>query len=194
MGRYNTYKNTITRSLLPGILFSMLLAACNNDPEQIKALTTHSTRQEDHAHNVTGIYSLDGKVKMRIFAHEFVRNESTRRPYIDMNNGLKMEFFNDSGMIDNTLTADSSRYYEVQQDFIVWDSVQIVTRKGEQLNTQELIWNNKAQKFFTEQKVRITTPTQILYGTGMEANSDFSWYQITHPEGTVQVEKKEVPQ
>jgi hypothetical protein len=72
--------------------------------------------------------------------------------------------------------------------------VHIITKKGEQLNTEELIWSAAIQKFFTEKPVRITTENEILFGNGMEANSDFSWYQITHPKGTVQVNKGEVPQ
>lgn len=185
--------NIITRILFPGILF-LMAASCNNDPEEIKALTGRGNKQEDHAEDVTGIYSQDGKVKMRIFAHDFIRNQSAKRPYIDMNNGLKVEFYDDSGNVANTLTADSSRYYEAQQDFIVWDSVHIVTKKGEQLNTDELVWNNSIQKFFTEKPVRITTNNEVLYGNGMEANSDFTWYQILHPKGSVQVDKGEVPQ
>jgi LPS export ABC transporter protein LptC len=131
---------------------------------------------------------------MRLFAKEFARNEHARRPYIDMNKALKIEFYNDSGIVEHLLTADSSRYYDAQGDIIVWDSVQVVTRKGERLNTPELIWNNGAQKFFTEKEVRITTPTEILYGKGLEANRDFSWYKIIEPRGVVQVNKGELPQ
>jgi LPS export ABC transporter protein LptC len=149
--------------------------------------------QEDRAEGVTFLYSQDGAMKMRIFAREFVRNSSAKRPYIDMNEGLKMEFFDDSGNVTDVLTADSSRYYETQRDFIVWDSVQIVSKKGEKLNTDELVWNESAQKFFTEKPVRITTANEILYGDGMEANRDFTWYRILHPKGAVQVDKGEIP-
>ena len=130
---------------------------------------------------------------MRVSARDFVRNEGAKPPYIDMNNHLKAEFFDDSGQVDNVLTADSCRYYEAQGNVLVWDSVHIVSRNGKQLNTDELIWNQSIQKFFTEKPVRITTPTEVLYGDGMEANSDFSWYQITKPKGTVKVKKAEMP-
>ena len=170
-----------------------VLAACKNDPAEIRALTGHTNMQEDRARGVTFLYSQDGNVKMRIFANVFVRNNNAKRPYIDMNNGLKMEFFDDSGNVSDVLTADSSRYYEVQRDFIVWDSVQIVSKKGERLNTDELIWNESAQKFFTEKPVVITTNNEVLYGNGMEANRDFTWYRILKPRGSVQVDKGEVP-
>lgn len=185
-------KNILSRIAFPVVVIC-LLAACKNDPETIRALTAKSYVQEDKAKGVTFLYSQDGNVKMRIFAREFVRNNNAKRPYIDMNKGLKMEFFDDSGKISDVLTADSSRYYEAQRDFIVWDSVQIISKKGEKLNTDELIWNESAQKFFTEKAVTITTNNEILYGEGMEANRDFTWYRILNPKGSVQVDKGEVP-
>jgi LPS export ABC transporter protein LptC len=188
--KYGIYQKL--SSLIMGMLVCAL-AACKNDPEEIRALTGRTNMQEDRARGVTFLYSQDGNVKMRIYAKEFVRNNNAKRPYIDMNNGLKMEFFDDSGNVSDVLTADSSRYYEVQRDFIVWDSVQIVSRKGERLNTDELIWNESVQKFFTEKPVVITTNNEVLYGNGMEANRDFTWYRILKPRGSVQVDKGEVP-
>ena len=191
-GKY--YSITITRILFPGVLFILLsTVACKNDPEQIRALTGKGNAQEDRAQDVTIIYSKDGKVNARLFAHEFVRNETAKPAYIDMNRGLKVEFYNDSGTIDNVLTADSSRYYDAQGNILVWGNVHIVSKKGEQLNTEELVWNQSIEKFFTEKPVKITTPTEVLYGNGMEANRDFSWYQITNPKGTVQVNKGSMP-
>ena len=178
--------------LFPGVLF-FVITACRNDPEQIRALTGKGNTQEDRAQDVTIIYSKDGKISARLFAHEFARNETAKPPYIDMNNGLRVEFYNDSGIVDNLLTADSSRYYEVQGNILVWGNVQIVSKKGEQLNTQELVWNQSIERFFTEKPVKITTPNEVLSGNGMEANRDFSWYRITNPTGTVQVNKGEMP-
>lgn len=177
--------------ILAGIL---LISSCSNSSEDINALTARNNRREDHATDVTFIYSKDGKIKMRAFAHDFVRNESANPPYINMNRKLKAEFFDDSGKVEHVLTADSCRYYTIKGDVIVWDSVQVVSRKGEQLNTDELVWNAGIQKFFTEKPVKITTPTEVLFGNGMEANSDFSWYRIIDPKGTVAVNKSEMPQ
>jgi len=92
------------------------------------------------------------------------------------------------------LTADSSRYYEQQGNILVWGHVLIKSRRGEELSTEELIWNQSIEKFFTEKPVKITTPNEVLYGNGMEANRDFSWYRITNTKGTVQVKKGELPQ
>ena len=33
-----------------------------------------------------------------------------------------------------------------------------------------------------------------MYGDGLEANEDFTWYRIKNPKGTVRVNKEEMPE
>ncbi len=192
------FTNTIYKQLLVPMVVVCLFSTfgCSNDMKDIEALTgTRPNMQEDRAEHITAIYSKDGKFKMRIFADEYVRNLGAMPSYMDLNHHLKMEFYNDSGIVDNILTADSCRYYDGQGNILIWDSVQIIRKKtGERLNTSELVWNQSIQKFFTEKPVLITTATETIHGSGMEANQDFTWYQITNPNGKVKVDKNEVPQ
>ncbi len=190
--------------LLPGkttafylllISFCCLAApSCKNDPEQIRLLTDKSILRQDKADEVTMIYSKNGLVKGRLFAHQYIKNPGAKPPYTDLNGRLRVEFYNDSSMVEHILTADSCRIYDAQSNIVVWGHVQIISTKGEQLNTEELIWNNSIERFFTEKAVKITTGTESLEGTGLEANQDFTWYRILHPKGAVQVKKGEVPQ
>jgi LPS export ABC transporter protein LptC len=185
----------LTRIFIPGVLFVVFTqAACNNDPEQIKALTSKTAVQEDKATDVIFIHSEHGKVKARLSAHIFVRNEVAKPPYTDLKEGIKVEFYDDSGLVSSTLKAGYARYYEQQGNILIRDNVVIVNKKGEQLNTEELVWNQKVEQFYTEKFVKITTATQVLYGDGLEANKDFTWYHIKNLKGTVQVNKNEVPQ
>lgn len=183
-----------TRILIPGILFSMyLLTGCRNDPKEIDALVNKGNMQEDKATDVTMLFSENGHVKAKIYTKEFVKNEVAKPPYTDMRKGVNVDFYNDSLGIESTLTARYARYYDKQGNVLVRDSVVMVNKKGERLNTEELVWNQSIRKIFTEKFVRITTPTQIMYGDGLEANEDFSWYRIIHPKGIVQVNKTDVP-
>jgi len=181
-----------TRSLFPGVLFLLfMMTACKNDPNTIRALTSRSLGQEDRAKDVTIIISEHGKVKVQLFAHDFIRNEMAKPPYTDMKNGVKAEIYNDSGVIENTITARNARYYEEQGNILVRNSVVIVNRKGDKLNTEELVWNQNIRKIYTEKAVKITTPTQVLFGDGLDANEDFSSYQIKNFKGSIQVNGKD---
>ncbi len=185
----------ISRSIIPGVLFMLLLAAsCKNDPKEIDALVSKNTMQEDKAFDVTILYSEGGHTKVRLFAKEFIRNEIAKPPFTDMKKFVKVEFFDDSLHVTSTLTAKYGRIYEEKENAIIRDSVVVVNNKGETLKTEELVWNQAVRKFYTDKLVHITTPTQVIFGEGLEANEDFSWYQITRPKGVVQVNKNEMPE
>ena len=184
----------LTRTLLPGILLFVIVAGCKNDPKEINALVTKGAQQEDKAEDVTILYSDNGHVKMKLYAKEFVKNDVAKPPYTDMRKGLKVEFFNDSMQVESTLDAKYARYYEKQNNILIRESIVIVNKKGEKLNTEELVWNQSAKKLFTAKFVKITTPTQVMYGDGLEANEDFTWYRILNPKGIVAVDKKEIPE
>jgi LPS export ABC transporter protein LptC len=168
-------------------------SSCTNSMKEINEVTGRARVGEDHGEDVTILYSVGGKVKARLFSHNFIRSEGANPPYTEMKDGLKVEFFNDSAVVRNTLTARYGRWYEKEGNVLLRDSVHIVTSKGEQLLTQELVWNQRLQQFFTEKPVRVITPTQILIGTGMTANQDFSDYQFTNIKGSVQVQKDQMP-
>jgi hypothetical protein len=194
MNRLMCHNITATaRRILPGVLFLVCLSACKNNTQEINALMSKVNMQEDKAEDVIIIHSEGAKVKARLFAKEFVINQSAKPPFWDMRKGLKVEFYNDSTIVENTVTAKYARYYENQGNILLRDSIVIINRKGERLETEELVWNDKLKKFYTEKFVKITTPAQVMYGDGLEANQDFSWYQITNIKGVMQVNKSEVP-
>lgn len=161
--------------------------------KEIDELSGKSKQLEDRGLDVTVLYSDEGKIKVRLFTHEMIRNESADPAYTDMKNGLKVEFFDDSAIVRNTVTARTARWYEQQNNILLRDSVVVLNDKGERLETSELIWNQMAKEFFTEKDVRISTPTKSIYGKGMKANQDFSVWEIKHPIGTIRVNKNEVP-
>jgi LPS export ABC transporter protein LptC len=172
---------------------SLFSSSCKNDPKEIDQLMRKSA-QEDKAEDVAIIYSEQGKAKIRMFTKEFVRNEQAKPPYTDMRKGLRVEFYNDSMVIQTTLDALYGRYYEEKGDVLIRDSVVVVNQKGDTLRTEELIWNQKVKKIYTEKFVRINTPDQVMLGDGLEANEDFSWYRIKNPKGVVKVNKQEMPE
>lgn len=187
------HRGNIKSFALAGILLSAFFLSCKNDPQEIDALINKNTK-EDKAEDVTIIYSEDGKVKVRMFATEFIHNEISKPPYAEMRKGLKLEFMSDSLEVESTLTARYGRYYEDKGNVLIRDSVVFINELGDTLRTEELIWSQSIRKIFTEKYVRINTPDQVMYGEGLEANEDFSWYRILRPKGVVKVNKEEVPE
>lgn len=175
----------------------MTFASCKNSTEEINNITgSDRTAHLDKAQDVKMYYSDKGQMKAIIYAKEFLRNETAQPAYTDIRKSLKVEFLNDSLKVESTLTAKSARIFENEGNVIVRENVCVVNKKGEQLNTEELVWNQKLDKFYTDKKVTITTPpNQVMYGDGLEANADFSWYKINNLKGNIAVENKgDIPQ
>jgi len=190
---FQKIKDTNTLKTLQGILF-LFLVACQNKTEEIKELTDKLSMQEDKAYGVTIIYSEQAHVKAQLYATEFVHNAQAKPSYFDAKKGLKIEFFDDSTHVESTLTARYARYYDQEGNILIRDSIVVVNKKGEQLQTEELVYSQKLKKFYTDKPVKIITPEQTLYGDGLEANEDFSAYTIKNIKGTLSVDNTAVMQ
>jgi LPS export ABC transporter protein LptC len=169
------------------------LLSCRNKIEDIQSLSGTGS-SEDKAQDVTIIYSSGGKVEARLYAKEFIRADKARPPYTDARSGVRIEIFDSSLKIQSTVTARYARWYETKGNVLLRDQVRVRNNKGEELQTEELIWSEANKKFFTEKAVRINMPTQSFYGTGLEADQNFSNYKILQPRGVVPVDKGQVPE
>ncbi len=169
-------------------LYAVLLHSCRNDLKDIPNLQDNSFFEHDRAIDVTFIMSQNGTAKAELFAKTFTRNDISKPPYVDLTDSVHVNFFNDSFTVENTLSAKYARYYPESGDILVRDSIIITNKKGETLETEELVWNEKLDKFYTEKEVRITRNGQITTGEGMESNQDFSWFRIYKQKGIIEVE------
>ncbi len=66
--------------------------------------------------------------------------------------------------------------------------------KGDTLHCQELIWDQKTERFYTDKAVQIHKKGgTIIYGIGMEAPQDFSGYTIFQVTGPLAVPQNGLP-
>lgn len=174
-------------------LMVSLFSACSTDLKKIDKLLDRSVLNTERAENVTILYSKNGHTSAKLFTKKFSHNQAANPSYIEMTNGLKVDFYDDSLQVTSTLTAKYGKFFEKNGNVLVRDSVIITNNKLECLQTEELVWNETLKKFFTEKFVKITTPTQIIYGDGLESDQSFSQYKIINIKGVVGVQKGSIP-
>lgn len=175
------------------LLMVSLFSACSTDLKKIDKLLDRSVLNTERAENVTILYSKNGHTSAKLFTKKFSHNQAANPSYIEMTNGLKVDFYDDSLQVTSTLTAKYGKFFEKNGNVLVRDSVIITNNKLERLQTEELVWNETLKKFFTEKFVKITTPTQIIYGDGLESDQSFSQYKIINIKGVVGVQKGSIP-
>lgn len=158
--------------------------SCVNDIDEVNHATELAEPGVERGKNIELFYSEYGTVKVRVTAPSVTRH-NTDDPYTEFDNGLKVEFYNDSMRITSTLTANYGIRYEGQLKTIMRNDVQVINENNEHLSTEELIWDEKKHIIYSDKFVKITTPDQVLYGQGMEADEQLTKYRIKKPQGTI---------
>jgi LPS export ABC transporter protein LptC len=172
------------------LFFSIVLlcVSCENDIEKIKLIGSGKDQPVEKAVNVKIIYSDSARVKVELTAPLMERFISDR-PAIEMPKGFRAVFYSDKLEVRSRLSADYGIRYESEQRMEARKNVVAVNEKGDQLNTEHLIWDERSGKLLSNEFVKITTPDEIMYGTGFEANQDFSKYTIFNIKGTISLNK-----
>jgi len=165
------------------------LVACDQVAKRADVLYTQDDTVVEVGRDVEILYSDSAIVRVRVTAptlHNYTEREDPRQEFPD---GIKLEFLTPNLTVRSTLTA---KFAERRQDkglVIARDSVVLTTVERETLETEELIWDEIAQKVRTDKFVKVTKPGEVIYGFGLEANQDFSFWKITVPKGTIKAEQ-----
>ena len=167
----------------------ILFAGCAPDLEKIRKVTEGEEVAVEIGKDVEIFFSEQGQTRAQILAPELLRYDS-EEPYTEFGAGLRLYFYNSSLEIESKLSANFGAYFPKKEQMNVRDNVVLINVEGEKLNTEELTWDRKEAKIFTDKFVEITTPTEIIYGTGLEANQDFTDYTIKNISGVVNVEQE----
>ena len=171
------------------LLFTVfLLAACENDLQEVNALSEKKTSVEE-GHQIVSYLSQSAKMKAKLTA-PLMRRYQTDSPYVEFPRSLHVDFFDDSLRIESKLEARYGRYKENEQKVFLKDSVVVSNLKGDTLWCRELWWDQQLQQFYTNKAVRIRRPDLMIYGKGLKAAQDLSWYNLDSVFGIMQVPRQ----
>ncbi|MEI6411176.1 MAG: LPS export ABC transporter periplasmic protein LptC [Bacteroidota bacterium] len=182
--------STLRRFFFGGIAIALLgLAAC----EEIKKETRQVFSEEDTAievgKDVEILYSDSAIVRVRVTGPVLYNRLDRDDPRQEFPQGVKIEFLLPNQGVRSTLTAKTATRRQEKGEIIARDSVIMTTIEQERLETEELIWDEKTAKVYTEKFVKVTKPGEIIYGYGLEADQDFSYWKIKVPKGRIKIDK-----
>ena len=173
-------------------LFSFLLS-CSNDLQEVKEIAGDFLSVE-HGKDVEILFTEEALPTIKIVGPTAVRYNPPPPdvPYTDFPDGLKLYVYNEAGELDSELSANQGKMTDNSDDLEVNGDVQIVNIKGEKLNTESLTWNKVDKKIRSEGFVKIFTDDEVIYGTGFEADENFTNYVIYNISGIVKIKDGEL--
>jgi LPS export ABC transporter protein LptC len=181
------------RWFLGVLLITGIFSGCENKVQDLPSNTKKTTVPEE-AKQVESYLSEGSLVKGKLTAPYMLRIQKADSPYAEFPRSLHVDFYNASMVIESKLDALYGKYLQNQNKVYLRDSVVVKNvLKGDTLHSQELWWDQKTERFYTDKPVRIYTKTKILFGTGMEADQNFKWYKITHLTGSILTSSNAMP-
>lgn len=178
-----------TKILFTLAFISAIFYSCVNDKSEVELITKKINYPVETATDIEVLYSDSAKVKAKLNA-PLMKHFLNPKPYIEMPKGIDLKFFDDTLNIISTITANYAINRESEDIMEARNNVVVVNQKGEQLNTEHLIWNQKTKKIYSTVFAKITTKDEIIIGNGFEANEDFTNYKINKVKGVFNVNKE----
>lgn len=164
-----------------------ILTACENDPSEVAELMANLKPEIEVAEEVEILYSDSALVKVRIEGSKMLTYLDRNNPRQEFPEGVRVEFFGPDGNISSILTAKYGIRIDNKNQIVVRDSVVWQSIEQEKLETEELIWDERQEKVFTQKFVVITRPDEIITGHGFESDQNFENARINAVDGRIKI-------
>lgn len=184
--------NSTLKSILVITLTGMLFS-CENDIDQIKALTDDLEFPVQTVTNGTYHYTENSRLTNTLIAGILKRYEGDN-PRIEVENGFEMFMYDSLEEVSAILSAQRGTYYDTEGRLEARENVLFKNNEGAVLKTEELIWLQDSDKVYTTKLVEINNKEGSIFSKGMTTNSKFSFYRLWEVTGDIlldQPEKKE---
>ncbi len=164
-----------------------MLFACENDLRKVEQISAKKLSVPvDKSTGVEIIYSDSAIVKAKLITPELL-NFKTEKPYIEMNKGVTVIFYDQNQQESSRVKADYAIRRERENIVELKRNVVATNIKGETFKSDELIWDETKSRFYSNKLVSITSNQNVLYGTSFWANEDFSYYEIVQSTGDLRL-------
>lgn len=172
--------------LFPVIFFSLLLSCNGNGIKNLDKVELEDEVGIERAKGIELLYSDSSAVRVIIHAPTLLRYVAQDTPKQVFPDGIDADFFNEQQIQTSKMVANYAEQFQKEKKVYLRDQVKIWNDKNELLETEELVWNKTEKTIHSSQKVRITTPTQIIKGVGFKSNLDFTEWEMYQMTGTIE--------
>lgn len=175
---------TTWKTLVCSVFFLLFIFACSNDkPDKIGAIVDRSKMPKLHATEISTVISDSGITRYRISAPIWDVYDKASQPYWEFPKGIHFERFDLNLKVDANIRSNYARFNENEQLWELRGKVKSINLQGEIFETEQLFWNQRQERIYSDSLIKITQATRIITGIGFESNQSMTHYTIRRPQG-----------
>lgn len=185
------HKNASITIVLGAMVMLLLFSSCSGKKKELgDAITERDSMAVMDIRGVTTLVSDSGVTRYRINTEEWLVFDRKNPPYWAFEKGVYLEKFDSIFQVEASIKADTAYFFNKEELWKLMGNVHIQNLKGEQFDTELLYWDQRAQRIYSDEFIRIEQPDRIITGHGFESNQQMTVYTIRKPEGIFYVDEE----
>ena len=173
------------------LLFTATLVfSCQTNLQKMDELVKEIEEPVVISEDVEWFYTKNGIASHRLISPKVLRFEG-QKEYIEFPLGLEVFSFNVHGEQEAFMKSDYAIQHLDDKTIEAKGGVLLENLKGEKLETEFLVWDEKQEQIFTEAVVKITKQEQLIIGEGFRSNTSFSKYTLKNSRGIINLDQEE---
>lgn len=178
------------RVALPFLGSAILLYSCERTAAPDPAV--EELRMTEYFEDLSTVNSQNGRRSYHFETPLMEGYSQAREPYREFRKGVKITTYKDDSLstVDAVLTANYAIYYEKRQLWEAKGDVVVEKSDGKTLYTQQLFWNARTKKIYSNVDSKIVQKggTDVFIGEGFESDEEFRDWRFRRMKGRMEVD------
>ena len=168
-------------SVLPGCKDDGKLGVASRiDPKKMPTMSTV---------DVSTLISDSGITQYKIVSPLWNVYDEVDTPYWNFPKGIYLQKYDRKFNVIASVAADSAKYFRMLNLWKLDGNVELKKEPGELFLTQQLFWDQRRNRLYSDSFIHIETPDRMLEGLGFESNDRLTKYTIRRPTGIFPVDE-----
>ncbi|MCM1290847.1 MAG: LPS export ABC transporter periplasmic protein LptC [Prevotella sp.] len=182
------------RRILPLVAMALILMmACKNEKKVSVASQLNPKKMPTMATtNVSTLISDSGIIQYKLVSPAWYVYNEVDTPYWYFPKGIYLRKYDRSFKVISSVAADSARYLSLLKIWKLDGHVEIHNGTDELFLTNQLFWDERRHKLYSDSFIHIETESHILEGRGFVSNERLTQYRILKPTGVFPVNQQQL--
>lgn len=168
-------KNTHILNVIVTTIVVTMFFSCKDNFKEVQQIGVLQNEPIGIAENINLKYTDSGRVTANLISPK-MRDFSNRQfAFTEFPDGIKLLIF-DKGK-KSTILADYAISYTETDLIDLQKNVIIITQQNDSIFADQLYYDQKNERIFTNEPYRFVSPTQVMTGAGFTSDKDFKNFQ-----------------
>lgn len=173
-------------------LIGIMIGCKETKKDLISSFENHQEIPTLSTDDVSTLVSDSGVTKYRITAPKWIMYDKSAEPYWYFPASIFVEKFDSLYQAEASIASDTAYFYKNKKLWHLIGNVKIKNEFDERFETEELFWDQRSQRIYSDLFIRIEKKDVIIEGNGFESNESITKYTIRTPSGIFPIQDKPI--